>query len=178
MQSNQLMESTKTSSHKLQLAQMAWVVKDIKIALEFFENVMGLTNFSKVETIRVKDFDATYYGQPSDAESLVAQAYSSGTFIELIQPLSGNSIFQDYIHKNPSGGMQHVAYKLPVAALDKLISEFAGKGFSVVSSFDTPIAKIVFFDTSKEIGVFTEIMGITEEGEKAIQKMKGDNQIY
>jgi methylmalonyl-CoA/ethylmalonyl-CoA epimerase len=42
----------------------------------------------------------------------------------------------------------------------------------VISSFDTPIAKIVFFDTRKEIGVFTEIMGITKEGEKAVQEMK------
>lgn len=42
----------------------------------------------------------------------------------------------------------------------------------MISSFDTSIAKIVFFDTRKEIGVFTEIMGITKEGEKAVQEMK------
>lgn len=53
------------------------------------------------------------------------------------------------------------------------ISEFADKGFPVISSFDHPIAKIVFFDASKEIGVMTEIMGITEEGEKSVQQMKG-----
>ncbi|MNJ02362.1 hypothetical protein D3C73_1622990 [compost metagenome] len=48
----------------------------------------------------------------------------------------------------------------------------AAKGFHVVTSVNHPIAKIVFFDTSKDTGVFTEIMGITEEGEKAVQKMK------
>jgi hypothetical protein len=42
----------------------------------------------------------------------------------------------------------------------------------VISSFDTTIAKIVFFDTRKEIGVFTEIMGITKEGETIVEKMK------
>ena len=68
--------------------------------------------------------------------------------------------------------MQHIAYSIPVADLDKIISEFENKGFPVISSFNTPIAKIVLFDTRKEIGVFTEIMGITEEGEKAVQKMK------
>ena len=99
-------------------------------------------------------------------------AYSGGTFIELIQPVSGNSIFQDYIDTNPAGGIQHVAYSLPVAKLDKVISEFADKGFPVISSFDHPIAKIVFFDTRKEIGIMTEIMGITGEGEKAVQQMK------
>ena len=88
---------------------------------------MGISNFSDVVTIRVKEFEATYYGKPSDAESLVAMAYSGGTFIELIQPISGNSIFQDYLDKNPAGGMQHVAYSIPVARLDKVISEFAAK---------------------------------------------------
>jgi len=162
---------TKTSLG-LNLAQIAWVVKDITVAKSFFQDVMGISNFSNIVTIRVKEFDATYYGKPSDAESLVSQAYSGGTFIELIQPLSGPSVFQDYIDKNPAGGVQHVAYRIPFADLDKVISEFADKGFPVISSFDTSIAKIVFFDTCKEIGVMTEIMGITKEGEEAIQKMK------
>ena len=92
--------------------------------------------------------------------------------LELIHPVSGNSIFQDYLDKNPAGGIQHVAYSLPVANLDKVISEFADKGFPVISSFNHLIAKIVFFDTYKEIGVMTEIMGITKEGEEQVQKMK------
>lgn len=152
--------------------QIAWVVKDINATLRFFQEVLGMS-FSKVDTIRVKEFDATYYGKSSEAESLVAMAYSGGIFIELIQPLSGESVFYDYINKNPSGGIQHVAYSIPVADLDDIVSGFEKKGFPVVSSFDTPIARIVFFDTRREIGVFTEVMGITEEGVKAVEKMKG-----
>ena len=156
----------------LHFTQIAWVVKDIIVAEKFFRDTMGISNFSKVETIRVKEFEGTYYGKPSNAESLVAIAYSGGTFIELIQPLSGNSIFQDYIDKNPAGGIQHVAYSMPVAKLDKVVSEFGDKGFPVISSFNHPVAKIVFFDTYKQVGVMTEIMGITEEGVAAVEKMK------
>ena len=156
----------------LKLTQIAWVVKDIQTTLRFFQDVMGINNFSKVDTIRVKEFGATYYGRPSNAESLVSLAYSDGIFIELIQPVSGNSIFQDYIDKNPAGGIQHMAYSIPVDKLNKIISEFPDKGFPVISSFDHPIAKIVFFDTRKEIGVMTEIMGITKEGEEQVEKMK------
>ncbi len=50
---------------------------------------MGIGNFSKAEIIRLEEFESTYYGEPCDAESLVSIAYSGGTFIELIQPLSG-----------------------------------------------------------------------------------------
>ena len=64
------------------------------------------------------------------------------------------------------------AYSRPITNLDKVISALESKGFVVVISFDTPIAKIVFFDTQEEIGVFTEIMGITKEGEIAVQEMR------
>ena len=155
-----------------QFTQIAWVVKDIKASLKFFREVMGVENFGEPVIIRVKEYEATYYGKPSDAETLTAMAYSGGTFIELIQPLSGNSVFHDYLDKNPAGGIQHVAYSLPVARLDKVISAFADKGFEVVSRFNTPPTIIVFFDTYKEIGVMTEIMGITKEGEGMVEKMK------
>ena len=163
--------ATKTS-FDLQFTQIAWVVKDIRAAERMFRETMGIRNFSEAEIIRLAEFEGTHYGVPSEAESLVAMAYTGKTFIELIQPLSGRSIFQDYLDKNPAGGVQHIAYSIPVAKLDKIISEMALKGFQVITSVNHPIARIVFFDTSKDIGVFTEIMGITDEGEKAVQMMK------
>ena len=159
-------------SFRLIFTQIAWIVKDVEKAKTFFQEMPGVSNFSQTVTTRLKEYDGTYYGEPSNAENLVTMAYSGGTFIELIQPISGNSIFQDYIDNNPTGGIQHIAYSTPITNLDKVITWFENKGFSVISSFDTPIAKIVFFDTRNEIGIFTEIMGITQEGEAAVQKMK------
>jgi methylmalonyl-CoA/ethylmalonyl-CoA epimerase len=152
--------------------QIAWVVKDVEKSKSFFQEMFGVKNFSPIGTTRLQDYDGTYYGELVDAENLVAMSYSGGTFIEIIQPISGKSIFQDYIDNNPTGGVQHIAYSTPLANLDNVISNFGNRGFKVVSSFDTPIAKIVFFDTREEISVFTEIMGITKEGEKAVEEMK------
>jgi methylmalonyl-CoA/ethylmalonyl-CoA epimerase len=167
--------TTTNTSFDLQFTQIAWVVKDIKATERIFRETMGISNFGKAEIIRLAEFEGTHYGEPSDAESLVTIAYTGETFIELIQPLSGRSIFQDYLGKNHGGGVHHIAYSIPVAKLDKIISEMADKGFQVITSVNHPIARIVFFDTSKDTGVFTEIMGITEEGEKAVQMMKSGN---
>jgi len=79
------------------------------------------------------------------------------------------------ILSDPAGGVQHIAFSVPLRDLNRIISELTEKGYPVISSFNTPIAIIVFFDTSKEMGVLTEIMGITEEGEKAVQKMKNES---
>ncbi len=170
------MENTdKKDSFRLDFTQIAWMVKDVETAKIFFKEMIGVNNFSETVTTRLKEYVGTYYSEPSNAENLVAMAYSGGIFIELIQPISGNSIFKDSIDSNPTGGVQHIAFSTSITNFDKVVSDFESKGFSVISSFDTPIAKIVFFDTRKEIGVFTEIMSITEEGEKAVQKMKSGN---
>jgi hypothetical protein len=100
------------------------VVKDIKTAERFFREAMGIGNFSKAEIIRLKEFEGTHYGQPSDAESLVSIAYAGGTFFELIQPVSGRSIFQDYLDKNPAGGLHHLAYSIPGVKLKAFCSSF------------------------------------------------------
>jgi methylmalonyl-CoA/ethylmalonyl-CoA epimerase len=166
-------KTNKNEPSELMPTQIAWVVQDVEKAKTFFQEMLGVINFSPTSHTRLNEYDGTYYGELSDAENLVAMAYSGGTFIELIQPISGKSIFKDYIDNNPTGGVQHIAYSTSIETLAKVISEFEDKGYNVISSFDTPIAKIVFFDTRKEIGVFTEIMGITKVGEKAVQKMKG-----
>ena len=79
---------------------------------------------------------------------------------------------RDYLDKNPSGGLQHIAYSIPIAEFDKVVSEFADKGYPTVATYNTPIAKIVFFDTCKDVGIMTELMGITKEGELQVEKMK------
>ena len=163
--------ATKTS-FDLKFAQIAWVVKDITVAEKFFKDTMAISNFGKTATIRSQDYEGTYYGKPAVAESLVSMAYSGGTFIELIQHVSGRSIFQECLAKNPLGGVQHIAFSVPVADFDKVVSELTGKGYPVVATYDTSIAKIVFFDTCREIGVMTELMGITKEGEAQVEKMK------
>ena len=165
-------KTNKKDSTGLTPTQIAWVVKDVEKSKAFFKEMFGVTNFSPTVTTRLKEYAGTYYGELSNAENFVSMTYSGGTFIELIQPISGKSIFKDYIDNNPTGGVQHIAYSTPIANLDNLISEFENKGFTIISRFDTPIAKIVFFDTREEIGVFTEIMGITVDGEKVVQKMK------
>lgn len=164
----------KTISFGKHIAQIAWVVPDINAAEKFFKEVMGIPHFDKAENFSTRDYAPTYYGKPSETISHVSMTWVGGSFIELIQPISGQSIFQDFLDKNPAGGIQHIAYRVPVADLDKVIAQMNDNGYPVVSSFDTSIAKIVFFDTTAVLGVMTEIMGITEEGETVVEMMKGD----
>jgi len=165
------MEAISNTIAGLELAQICWVVPDINAAVKFFGKTMGLVDFPRPEAVRAQDLGLTNYGQVVPAEWLTSQAYN-GVFIELVQPVSGQSMFQDYLDRYPSGGVQHVAYRLPVAGFEGVVADLRGQGYAVITEVDHPIARMTFFDTYKELGVVTEIMGITPEGWAAIGQME------
>jgi methylmalonyl-CoA/ethylmalonyl-CoA epimerase len=156
---------------KLEFAQIGWVVPDIHAALKFLEGSLGI-DFPKPERYSAEDLNIKYYGKVVPHEGLVAQTYNGSAFIELIQPLSGQSLFDDYLAKYPAGGVQHLAFRLPVSGFDKVIDDIIRQGYPIIGEVDHPIARMKFFDTYKTTGVATEIMGITEDGWKAIESMK------
>lgn len=76
-------KTNKKDTSVLTPSQIAWVVKDLEKAKTFFQEMLGVTNFSPTVTTRLKEYDETYYGEPSNAENLVAMTYSGGTTLTL-----------------------------------------------------------------------------------------------
>ena len=164
------MSNINTTLAKLEHAQICWVVPDIHATVKWFSESLGIS-FPKPEHGRAQDLNMSYYGKVVPAEWLSTQAYK-GTFIELVQPLSGQSMFHDYLAKYPDGGIQHNAFRLPVDGFDEVSNNFRELGYAVVGEVDHPIARMIYFDTYKTLGAVTEIMGITPDGWKAIEQME------
>ncbi|MBO9564474.1 MAG: VOC family protein [Niastella sp.] len=156
----------------LEFAQIGWVVPDIHAAVKFLSKALGIAGFPEPQHVRAQDLNMTYHGKVVPAEWLTTQTYNGGSFIELVQPLSGQSMFHDYLAKYPAGGTQHLAFRLPVSDFERITSELREQGYAVVSEVDHPIARMAFFDTYQTLGVVTEIMGITPEGWAAIKQME------
>ena len=156
---------------KLEFAQIGWVVPDINATVKFLEKSLGVS-FPEPYRYSAEDLNIKYYGNVVPSEGLTTQTYNGGSFIELIQPLSGQSVFHDYLAKNPAGGVQHLAFQLPVSGFEQVVNDLIQQGYSLIGEVDHPIARMKFFDTYQTMGVATEIMGITPEGRKAIEKMK------
>jgi len=156
----------------LEMAQIGWVVPDIYTAVNLLSNLLGIAGFPEPEHVRAQDLGMTYYGQVVDGEWLTTQTYNGNTFIELIQPLSGQSMFHDYLVKYPAGGTQHIAYRFPVIDFDRIAGDLRKQGYATISEVTHPIARMAFFDTYQTLGVATEIMGITPEGWIAVEQMQ------
>jgi len=156
---------------KLELAQICWVVPDIHTAVKFLTITLGIAGFPQSERMSAQDLGMTYFGKVVAGEWLTTQTYNGGTFIEIVQPVSGKSMFHDYLTKYPAGGIQHVAFRLPVTDFDRVTTKLR-EDYEIISEVDHPIARMVFFDTYQTLGIATEIMGITPEGWIAIEQME------
>jgi hypothetical protein len=155
----------------LEFAQTCWVVPDIHAAVKFLAETLGTTGFPPPEHVRAQDLHMTYHGKVVVAEWLTTQTHN-GIFIELVQPLSGQSMFHDYLAKYPAGGIQHNAFRLPVSGFEQVTNNLREQGYALISEVDHPIARMAFFDTYQTLGVVTEIMGITPEGWNAVKQME------
>ena len=89
--------------------QVAWVVRDLAAAEKFFVETMGISRFMHMDNLAAKDTEGTYLGKPGNWVCNLHIAYAGDTQIELIQPVSGASMYQESLDRH-GDAVQHVAY--------------------------------------------------------------------
>jgi methylmalonyl-CoA/ethylmalonyl-CoA epimerase len=152
--------------------QVAWVVPDIRATEQFFREALGVPGFAKLENIQAQETEGTYRGEPGDFTFHLYMTVSGDSLLELIQPVSGHSIFQEFLDTHPQGGVQHVAFIVPEAEFDAEVAQLEQKGYRVVQSLRLPVARVAFFGTESAIGVATEIIGVTEAGTEFVAQLQ------
>jgi Glyoxalase/Bleomycin resistance protein/Dioxygenase superfamily len=151
--------------------QIAWVVKDIASAEKFFTQTMGIKKFFHIDNLAAKDTEGTYLGQPGDWVINLYIANAGDTQIELIQPVSGKSMFNESLERH-GDAVQHVAYWLDDSEYDAAAHHLESAGYPLIQSFKIPLAQVGYFDTRLAIGVVTEIVGATKAGHEFRQNLK------
>jgi hypothetical protein len=102
--------------------------------------------------------EQTHQGKPSAFTMRVCFAALSPTMTyEVIQPISGPSIFQDWLdqHGNQSG-IHHIAYDVNNLPWEQRMKEFEKRGFEVVQSGNFKGNRFAFFGTEKDTGTCFE----------------------
>ncbi len=153
--------------------QVSWTVKDIDAAEKFFVETMGVEKFMHMN-VNARDTEGTYLGKPGDWVCDLYLAYAGDTQIELVQPVSGSSMFAESL-KQHGNAVQHVAYTLDDADYDAAAEHLESSGYPLIQSFKLPIVRIGYFDTRAAIGVVTEIVGATKEGHEFLRNLKLGN---
>ena len=154
--------------------QVAWVVRDIAAAERFFVETMGISRFLHMDNLSAKDTEGTYLGKPGNWVCNLYIAYAGDTQIELIQPVSGASRYQESLDRR-GDAVQHVAYWLDDADYDAAAAHLESSGYHEIQSFRLPVARVGYYDTRRAIGVVPEIVGANKEGHEFRRNLKSGN---
>jgi methylmalonyl-CoA/ethylmalonyl-CoA epimerase len=154
--------------------QICWVVKDIEAAEKFFIETIGIKKFVHFDRIDARETEGTYLGKPGNWVCKLYIAYAGDTQIELVQPLSGESMFEESL-KRHGNAVQHVAYWLDDTDYEEAARHLESAGYPLIQGFKFPILRVGYFDTRHVIGVVTELIGATEDGHKFRRDLKDEN---
>jgi hypothetical protein len=134
--------------------QMAWVVDDLKVAMQEWVDGMGGGPFYFRECIQPDQ--VMYRGEPAALEISVATAMIGRTQIELIQQLNdGPSAYRD-VYPTGVGGLHHIGGFSD--DLDRDIEEYRKSGVAIANQGSTGGMRWVYFDTRASIGCMTELL--------------------
>jgi methylmalonyl-CoA/ethylmalonyl-CoA epimerase len=123
----------------------------LEASISFWRDVMGAS------VIRAP-FDMAAQGVRVSFIETPGEGGTSGTQIELLEPLGADSPITGFLAKNPQGGQHHLAFEVPDIAVAKAWFEGQGKrvlGEPRIGAHGT----LVFFVHPKDMGgMLTEIM--------------------
>ena len=142
----------------LRIFQVAVVVHDLDAAAARHTALLGSGPW------RVYEFGPhmmqryTMYGEPATARTLLA-LNDSRPQVEIIQPLSGPSIYQDWLDRRGEG-LHHVAAL--VESVDAVVEAAANQGIGVLSSGEAfgvgGSGKFAYLDSEGVLGTVLEVV--------------------
>ncbi len=137
------------------IVQLAHVVRDLDKTLEKYWNdfQMGPWDIYTFTPQIVKN--SLYRGKPSDHTYLVALASFGGVQMEIMQPLTGRSIYNEFLEAKGEG-LHHI--KLYYQDCAKAIKDYEAKGYSVIQSGNIGEDEFYYLDSEDKVsGVIIEL---------------------
>ena len=133
--------------------QVAMIVRDLDAALALHAR-SGIGPWVIYEFGPKKVVDYIYRGKPATHTCLIAVAWSGDTQLELIQPLTGYSIYDEHLERHGEG-LHHI--KLFHADCQKALAGYAKRGYPVIQSGRFDEDEHYYLETEKDFGYIVEL---------------------
>jgi catechol 2,3-dioxygenase-like lactoylglutathione lyase family enzyme len=138
------------------LFQVAYVVRDVEAAEQWFQRILGVPSFFRMENVEV-GHGCSYRGQPADYASHLSLGYLGDVQIELIEPVRGQSPYTEFLAgKGP--GLHHLAFLVP--DFEATVAFLGEGGLELVAGGQLgPGSQFAYFDCEAEGFSVIEILG-------------------
>lgn len=134
--------------------QVAYVVRDIEAAMRRHWEVCGIGPWSVYTFTPEKVRDFIYRDRPATHTCLLALAWTDRMQLELLQPVSGWSIYDEHLQRRGEG-MHHI--KLYHADCATAVAHYAARGYKVIQSGRFDEDEHYYLDTEKDFGYIIEL---------------------
>jgi catechol 2,3-dioxygenase-like lactoylglutathione lyase family enzyme len=136
--------------------QIAWVTKDLDATENALTSLLGARKWVRVPDVHFGPDTCTYRGQPADFVAHISFSYAGDTQLELIAPVSGESVYSEFLDR-AGPGLHHIC--IEVDDVDEAVS-----GAEVVARGLMPGGMEFAYVTAEAAGVpYIEIAHIPQE---------------
>lgn len=152
--------------------QVAYVVRDLAAAEQWFQRAFGVQPFFRMENVEVGP-NCTFRGKPADFAMHLALGYMGETQLELIQPARGNSLYSQFLDER-GPGLHHVAFAVPDFA--RTMADLRADGLTTLAEgyFETG-THFAYFDCHEAGASVIEILGFDEATRAFMESLKHSN---
>jgi 4-hydroxyphenylpyruvate dioxygenase-like putative hemolysin len=138
--------------------QISLSVKNLEVTMENYWNIFGIGPWEVFECVPPGWQELTYYGKPARHTARAGLAMVGPVELELVQPVSGDTVYRDHICKH-GDGVNHIAFRLDkVNDVYETKRVFEEDGFPCIQfgnvCDDGPYA---YFDTRGPLKVIWEV---------------------
>jgi hypothetical protein len=138
------------------ICQIAEVVADIDKVMKHLYEDFGIGPWDIYEYGPEFVKDSIYRGKPNNQHYKLAVCWVGPIQYELMQPLDGYSIYNEFLEKNCNkDGLQH--FKRYYKDCKKVIKELEEKGYNVIQSGKVGEDEFYYLSTDENIGCVIEI---------------------
>ncbi len=139
------------------VTQVAIVCRDVDATSKRWAAVLGVDP-PKISTTKPgHEVKVMFHGRPSDGQAKLAFIKLGQVTLELIQPVGGDTAWQQFLDSNGEG-VQHIAFQ--VADVDKTVKGFGESGIPVLHQgrYDDGSGTYTYIDSAKALGVTLELL--------------------
>ena len=140
--------------------QIAWVTTDLDATESALTTLLGAKKWIRVPDVHFAPDTCTYRGRPADFVAHISFSYAGDTQLELIAPVSGESVYTEFLDR-AGPGLHHICVE--VEDLEEAVSA-ASQHAEVVQRGVMAGGMEFAYVTAEEAGVpYIEIAHISPE---------------
>jgi catechol 2,3-dioxygenase-like lactoylglutathione lyase family enzyme len=112
--------------------QIAWVTPDLDATETALTGVLGAKKWIRIPEVHFAPDSCSYHGEPADFVASISLSYLGDMQLELISPVSGQSVYSDFL-RDSAPGLHHVCVEAQSPEeFEAMLAQAADRGAPVV----------------------------------------------